>query len=188
MQIMTTNKNTSYLFRLVIAGFAVAAGNLCAGSPAIEGTVTDTNGRPLSGADVRIEKSGGSSWNKTVRTDSRGHFISDGLVAGGNYRVNLVVSGAVKASINNVVTKAEPTQLNFDLRKNTGSARSGTSKKGKHMVFVPSDTGSHIGGRWVEVDENGKADTTGVNNVQKADGTAIRNFQQTNNSGATGGR
>jgi len=37
---------------------------------------------------------------------------------------------------------------------------------GKHKVWVPSDTGSHLGGRWVTVDETGRAANAGASNVQ----------------------
>ena len=37
---------------------------------------------------------------------------------------------------------------------------------GKHKVWVPSDTGSHLGGRWVIVDETGSAANAGASNVQ----------------------
>jgi hypothetical protein len=70
----------------------------------------------------------------------------------------LVVNGAVKASIMNTKTKADqPTQLNFDLKPVPAAQASAAAKKGKHMVWMPATTGSHIGGRWVEVDDTGSA-------------------------------
>jgi hypothetical protein len=64
------------------------------------------------------------------------------------------VSGVVKASIMNTQTKAnQPTQLNFDL-KSTSQAGNNT-KGGKHMVWMPSRTGTHLGGNWIEVDDKG---------------------------------
>ena len=63
----------------------------------------------------------------------------------------------LKASINNTRILADkPTELNFAL---TGKAASNQSaKKGKHMVYVPAETGSHLPGRWIEVDDNGDND------------------------------
>jgi len=91
----------------------------------------------------------------TVKTDPKGHYISQGLQPG-VYRVTLLVSGAVKASITNTQTKAnQPAQLNFVFKQ---TFQAGTiAKGGKHMVWVPSRTGSHIGGNWVEVDDGGEA-------------------------------
>jgi hypothetical protein len=103
---------------------------------------------------------------KIVKTDANGHYVSDGLPAG-VYRVTLVVNGAVKSSISNTKTKADrPTQLNFDLKPTSTSQASGSAKKGKHMVWVPASTGTHTGGRWVEVDDTGSS-TAGTLNVQK---------------------
>jgi hypothetical protein len=66
------------------------------------------------------------------------------------------VNGAAKASIMNTQTKAnQPTQLNFELKP--PSQAGNIAKGGKRMVWVPSRTGSHIGGNWVEVEEAGKA-------------------------------
>ena len=104
---------------------------------------------------------------KTVKTDASGRYISDALPAG-TYRVTLIVNGTVKASINNTKTKlGAPTELNFDLKPASTSQTSGSVKKGKHMVWIPPKTGTHLGGRWVEVDENGgpAADSQHVQNV-----------------------
>src|SRR5205823_12765543 len=85
----------------------------------------------------------------------RSRFVSQGLQPG-VYRVTLLVNGEVKASSMNTQTKAnQSTQLNFDL-KQTSQAGNG-AKGGKHIVWVPGRTGSHLGGNWVEVDDRGKA-------------------------------
>ncbi len=103
---------------------------------------------------------------QTVRTDANGRYISDGLAAG-VYRVTLVVNGAVKASINNAKTKADqPTQLNFDLKLAPAPQANAAAKTGKHKVWVPATTGSHIGGTWVEVDDSGSS-AAGAENVQQ---------------------
>jgi hypothetical protein len=144
----------------LIGSFALAI-SAWAGTPTLEGIVKDANGRPLKGADVRIEA---KNFSKVVKTDASGHYISDGLTVG-TYKVTLVVNGSVKASILNAKTQlGKPTQLNFDLTGKTASA-----KKHTHMVWVPPDTGTLIGGgRWVEVDDNGNVvNNAGANNVQR---------------------
>jgi len=92
------------------------------------------------------------------------------------YRVTLIVNGAIKASINNTKTKAsEPTKLSFELKSTSASQAS--AKKGKNYVWVPPTTGSHLGGRWVEVNDDGTADTTGANKVKKVSVDALRRFE-----------
>jgi hypothetical protein len=91
----------------------------------------------------------------TVQTDQKGRYISRGLQPG-VYRVTLLVNGAVKASIMSTQTKAnQPTQLNFDFKQTSQAGN--TARRGKRMIWMPSRTGSHIGGNWVEADDTGEA-------------------------------
>jgi serine/threonine protein kinase len=134
----------------------VRTNKIAAGGPAsIEGFVKAPKGEPIKGADVRIESRDGKQVFSTVKTDGKGRYISHGLQPG-VYRVTLLVNGAVKASIINTQTKPnQPTRLNFDLKPESQAGN--IAKGGKHMVWVPARTGSHIGGNWVEVDDGGKA-------------------------------
>jgi hypothetical protein len=118
-----------------------------------QGFVKDAKGEPIKGADVRIESRDGKQMFGTVTTDPKGRYISQGLQPG-VYRVTLLVNGTVKASILNTRTKVDqPTQLNFDFKPTSQAAS--ITKGGKHVVWVPARTGSHIGGNWVEVDDEG---------------------------------
>jgi len=159
-----------------LLSIAIALGG---SSAAIQGVVRDSKGHVIRGADVRIESRDGSKLIKTVKTDANGRYVSEGLNAG-VYRVTLVVNGTVKASIMNTRTSTDrPTQLNFDLRPASASQ---AGAAGKHMVWMPSTTGSHIGGRWVEADEAGNADA-GSLNVHKADAEAYHRDQEQNAQG-----
>jgi Carboxypeptidase regulatory-like domain len=157
-------------------GLVLCAASAWAGPSAIQGVVKDAKGQAIKGADVRIESRDGKTLLKTVKTDGKGHYVSEGL-APGVYRVTLIVNGAVKASIMNTKTKADqPTQLNFDLKPTSTSQASAPAKKGKHMVWMPASTGSHVGGRWVEVDEGGNSDA-GALNVKRGSAEALRQQQ-----------
>jgi carboxypeptidase family protein/macroglobulin-like protein len=159
----------------------LSSGLAWAGS-ALEGTVKAPDGRPIKNAQVRIEAKGGQ-FAKTITTDAKGHYFCDGLTAGTDYNVTLVVNGSVKASILSTRTQAKkPTALNFDLRQ-----AKGTSKK--HMVWVPAETGTHIGstnGQWVEVDENGQV----VNNVNpdvvRTDSNYAKQLENSKSNAAVG--
>jgi hypothetical protein len=169
--------------RLSLAGFVLSGSILLstsawAGTSAIEGIVKDAKGHPIAGADIRIEARAGSSLNKVVKTDAKGHYISSGLPAG-TYRVTLLVGGSVKTAINNTsVQGGKSTQLNFDLKPATASKAASSGKKGKHMVWMPSGTGTHMGGNWVEVDDTGAANQSGADRVETASGEAMRKIQQ----------
>ena len=155
---------------LLLVTFAVWAG-----TSILEGLVKDPNGHPIKGADVRIEA---KNFSKIVKTDANGHYTCDGLGVG-TYKVTLVVSGQVKASIVNAKTQSgKAAQLNFNLTGQTASA-----KKHTHMVYAPPSVDSRIGaGRWVEIDDNGNivnnATNTGASsNVTKVTGTAVQGME-----------
>ena len=159
--------------RIGLIGLVLSVAIAWAGPSAIQGLVKDAKGQAIKGADVQIASKDGKQQFNTVKTDAKGRYISESLPVG-IYRVTLVVNGAVKASITNTNTKADQTtQLNFDLKPVPAAQTSAGQKKGKHMVWMPPTTGSHTGGRWVEVDDNGSTDP-GALNVQKANAEQLQ--------------
>ena len=135
----------------------------------IEGVVKDSSERPIKGADVRVEA---KNLSKVVKTDANGHYVADGLVAG-TYKLTLVVNGQVKATILDAKTQLnKATQLNFKL---TGKM---AAKGRTHMVWMPPDLSTHIGGRWVEVDEKGNVvNDTGFSSIETTSGPAVQQMQ-----------
>ena len=165
-----------------LMGFLLCAATAWAGPASIQGVVKDAKGQAIKGADVRVESRDGKQLFNTVKTDAKGRYSSQGLKPG-VYRVSLVVNGAAKASIMNTSVKADQAaQLNFDLKPVAASQASAAGKSGKHKVWVPSSTGSHIGGSWVEVDESGNAGA-GASNVKKGSAEALHR-EQMQNSGS----
>jgi len=143
-----------------------------AASSLLEGIVKDANGHPIGGADIRIDARKSGRLLATVKTDANGRYVLEGL-APGNYRVTLLVNGAVKASVNNTTVEPhESTQLNFDLTQRQASV---TVKKGKHLVWIPAFTGSRLPGRWVEVDDSGGwAAEASATNVVRVSGEELQ--------------
>jgi hypothetical protein len=166
-------------------GVILSIATAWAGPSSIQGVVKDAKGQAIKGADVRVESKDGRQKFNTVKTDAKGRYITEGLPVG-VYRVTLVVNGAAKASITNTKTKEnQTTQLNFDLKPVPAAQASAGQKKGKHMVWVPATTGSHIGGRWVEVDDTGSADA-GALNVKKANAEQLQRAVQSTGQKPTG--
>lgn len=167
-----------------LMGVLLCAATAWAGPASIQGIVKDAQGKPIKGADVRIESRDGKQLFNTVKTDTQGRYISQGLQPG-VYRVSLVVNGAVKAAIGNTKTKSDQaTQLNFDLKPVAAGQASAEQKKGKHMVWVPANTGSHMGGRWVEVPDG--ATEAGALNVKRASAEDLRREAMTRGNPNTG--
>ena len=159
---------------LSLVGVLLVPFSVYAGTSILEGIVKDPNGRPIKGADVRIEA---KNFSKIVKTDANGRYVCDGLGVA-TYKATLVINGQVKASIANAKTEAgKPAQLNFNLTGQTASA-----KKHTHMVFMRPDVDTHIGGgKWVEVDDNGNivngTNTGAGSNVTTVTGTAVQQTQ-----------
>ena len=170
-----------------LIGFVLCAATAWAGPSAIQGLVKDAKGQAIKGADVRVDSKDGKQQFNTVKTDGKGRYLSEGLPAG-VYKVTLMVNGTVKASITNTKTKADQTtQLNFDLKPVAASQATAEQKKGKHMVWVPATTGSHIGGSWVEVDDGAKS-APGTLNVQKANAEQLQRQANSVGNPNAGGR
>ena len=154
-------------------GLFLCAASAWAGPASIQGIVKDAKGQPIKGATIQVASRDGKQLFNTVKTDSQGRYISQGLQPG-VYRVSLVVNGAVKSSISNTKTKQDQaTQLNFDLKPVPAGQANAQQTSGKHMVWIPAETGSHMGGRWVEV-ENNAASNTGALNVKRASGEQLQ--------------
>jgi Carboxypeptidase regulatory-like domain len=162
---------------------AVAGWASPTGPARIQGLVTDSNKKPVAGAEVHISAKDGSGLQKIIRTDANGQFGVSNLPVT-DYEVVLFVNGQIKASLNNQkVFPSKPTQVDFKL---TGKYASNTKKKHTHMVYVPAETGSNLSGRWVEVDDQSGAGAAGAESgeVSHLSGAAVR---QMTNHGATGG-
>ena len=165
-------------------GLVLSIATAWAGPSAIQGVAKDAKGQAIKGADVRIESRDGKQLFGTVKTDGKGRYIAESL-SPGVYRVTLIVNGAVKASIMNTKTKAnQSTQLNFDLKPASASQASAPAKSGKHMVWMPATTGSHTGGRWVEVPDG--AAEPGALNVKKANAEQLQRAAQSVGTAGSG--
>ena len=142
----------------------------------LSGIVRDAKGAPLRGAEIRIVGSDPSKVGR-IHTDAAGRYNYAGLETG-TYSVTLVVNGVTKASINNVSTKSGEVQtLNFDLQ---GNATARPFAKGKHYVWVPKQTGSHLG-TWAEVENDGQAMPSGMSERISNAGNAFLQKQLSNN-------
>jgi Carboxypeptidase regulatory-like domain len=102
-----------------------------------------TDGRPLHGAEIRLEGKDKPSAPITTTTGSNGRYLFAGLPAG-VYRISIVEGGAVKFSVD-IKMRGEKARLDFDL---SPSAR----KKIRNYVWVLGRTGSNLPGRWAERD------------------------------------
>jgi hypothetical protein len=163
------------LMKSILIGFIAVmlfVAGASAASSVLQGIVKDANRHPIQDADIRIEGTNTGRLLTTVKTNVDGRYNLEGLAAG-NYRVTLVVNGAVKASINNTRLKpGESTQLNFELKQGRASV---TVTKGRHWVWIPTFTGSRLPSHWVEVDDSaGWASAAPANHVVRVSAEELR--------------
>src|SRR5205085_5808883 len=140
-------------------------------SGAVSGTVRGADGKPAQAAQIRFEGKGRS--NFTTTTDAHGKYAYKGLPPG-LYKVSVLINGIPKSTVT-VKTAAENARVDFDLK-------SSPAKSVKHYVWVPSRTGSHMGGGWVEVDSSGNP-VAATLNVDQGSGPAVQNMQRNMGTG-----
>ena len=153
----------------------------------VQGNVKGPDGKPVKDAQITIslkDSKGGSS----AKTDAKGHYSFKDL-APGSYSVNVRASGLATTSVTDVKPRTDgAVRVDFALKTQTGNAGQApvkAKKKATHMVYIPSQTGSNLGGRWVEVDDQGSA--PGTENVQRAGGGTVKSIQSNSGGKSLGG-
>ncbi len=92
---------------------------------AIEGDVKGTDGQPLKGAQILIERQDMKGTYKGAKTDKKGHYIYNGLPIG-TYNVSVIVDGQTKDHVDHVrTTLGDPVPINFDLKADAAKAGGG---------------------------------------------------------------
>jgi hypothetical protein len=115
----------------------------------LEGNVFGADGQPIKGADIRLESLSPSFEAVLTKTDMRGQYRFRN-VATGKYKVSVSSANAVQRFIQNVMVDGNK-RVDLEISPVNSAART----KDKHMVWIPPPTGTHIGGRWKEVDDTG---------------------------------
>jgi hypothetical protein len=131
--------------------------------------VKGLDGKPVNGAEVRIEtaKAGALS----VKTDQKGHYVFKGLPPG-LYKVTALVNKAPTAPANVNALYEGRVRVEFNLQAMAAG------KKPRQWAFIV-ETGSHIGGRWVEVDERTAA---GIDSAARLSRATYQGNKQPNNA------
>jgi hypothetical protein len=112
-------------------------------SRSVQVDVKGLDGKAVNGAEVRIEtaKAGALS----VKTDQKGRYVFKNLPVG-LYKVTALVNKVPTAPANVTALSEGPVRVEFNLQAIAAG------KKPKQWAWIV-ELGSHIGGRWVEVDE-----------------------------------
>jgi hypothetical protein len=133
----------AFSIALVLTGAFGLAPTASAQLAPLQGNILGTDGRPLQGAEIRLEGKDKPSAPITTTTGSNGRYLFAGLPAG-VYRISIVEGGAVKFSVN-IKMRGEKARIDFDLSPSA-------QKKIRNYVWVLGRTGSNLPGRWAERD------------------------------------
>src|SRR4029077_14170252 len=131
----------SRIIGLVLLSLGLSMGSVRATTPTIQGDIKGPDGKPLPGAEVRIERKDAKVSPVTVTADKNGRYVFNNLALG-SYKVVASKNGMAATATNNIRTRAEgAVRVDFGLKKQTGEAKASVpAKKAKHMVWVPADT------------------------------------------------
>ncbi len=139
---------------------------------AIEADVKGVDGRPSRAAEVRIERQDKKSVPVVAKTNWRGHVTVTDLEVG-TYKLTATVEGGIRSS-QIVKTQANKTHVAFDMSKTAAV----TGKEKKKFVWVGSQTGTNLGGHWVEVNEANRRGKASGQNVETLNGDSMDNIQR----------
>jgi uncharacterized surface anchored protein len=177
---------TSRQIGLGILGLFLLSGS--AWAAAIQGDVRGPDGKAVAGADVRIDRKDKKAAPMAVKTDHQGQYSFTKLDVG-TYKLQASSNGMAATASNDIKTRSDGTvRVDFSLK----TAKAAATKKKMHKVWVHADTGSNIGGKWVDVPDDEAAPVTtstepGVNNLSKGGNTMVRGAQQASGGNRTGG-
>lgn len=162
---------SNILFRASLFGALAVALTASAGAAAvIEGSVKDTNGHAAAGAQIRVNRTDRQAPSLNATTDSRGRYALKDVDVG-TYSVTAIAPGGAQSTITNIKARtASAVRLEFDMRQSLDK------KKVKQWVYLPSPTGTHMGGRWVEVTDANINDVA-MQRVEKKTGEYLRELQ-----------
>lgn len=170
---------------LLLFGLILVGGNAWAATLGFQGDVKGPDRKPVKGAEVRIQLKGAKAPAGSVKTDQQGRFIFKNLAVG-EYSLSVSANGMATATVENLKTHpAGAVQVNFELKKQIGSAQVAPAKVKKQRVWV-QELGSNMG-HWEEVDEQGRAPSgPGARNVYRGGADSVRAMQD-KTSGAMSG-
>ncbi|MEY2487475.1 MAG: Carboxypeptidase regulatory-like domain [Verrucomicrobiota bacterium] len=139
---------------LVALGFLTAG--VSAQNNSVQGSVKGSDGKPLSGGNVGVERVDTKAAPVNAKMDRKGHYEFAKLPPG-TYKIT-VYENNVPKSTGNITTRTEGyLRVDFDLAAKSSSIHV------KHYIWVKSETGTNFSGKWVEADDN----APGVNPVDK---------------------
>jgi Carboxypeptidase regulatory-like domain len=125
----------------ILLAFGLMAASASAQNCSVRGLVKGMDGKPLAGAQVKIERVDAKAKAINTNADAKGNYVANGLPVG-TFKVTASSKTNAK-EIGGITTKsgsAVTVDVNLSVKSN--------NKLEKHYVWVKSENGSEISGRW----------------------------------------
>jgi hypothetical protein len=155
----------------IIAASSVLLGSGFAQKTSIEAEIKGPDGRAAKDAVVRIERQDKAAPAVVTKTDASGRVAAKNVDAG-TYRLSTTLPGGarseqvVKAAVN------RPVLVKFNMTP-PAAGQAALAKK-KIYVWVPSTTGTHMGGHYEEVGAPQTESGASGQNIERVNPSAIQ--------------
>jgi hypothetical protein len=161
--------------------FILSWSSAIADTKVIQGTLVGKDGKPVAGADIRADRLDAKTPPATTKTDAQGRYVFKVLPVGA-YKITVIVKEVPKMHAE-VKTRSDGwAKVDFDLR----TPANGTTTK-KRFVWVPGEPGSHIGGRWMEVEQANMPSASNVETIGTDDVNRMQRGMQINTNASNPG-
>lgn len=137
----------------ILLACGLMAASASAQDSSIRGLVKGMDGKTLVGAEVKVQRTDAKARPVNAKTDGNGNYVVNGLPVG-TFKVTAYGKANAK-EIGGITTKSG-SSVTADVNISTKS----NNKLEKHYVWVKSEIGSMIGGRW---EEDSQANGPGMN-------------------------
>jgi len=127
----------------ILLAFGLMAASASAQNCSVRGLVKGMDGKPLAGAQVKIERVDAKAKAINTNADAKGNYVANGLPVG-TFKVTASSKTNAK-EIGGITTKsgsAVTVDVNLSVKSN--------NKLEKHYVRIKSERGAEMGDRWEE--------------------------------------
>jgi Carboxypeptidase regulatory-like domain len=155
-----------WVMAAILGGATLTIGSVRADT-SIQGLVLNSEGKPVAGAEVRADKADNSSARRLVtKTDAGGRYAFNNLPVG-PYTITVVGQNGARSNPrtaystdNNQPIRRFMSPVPYQLRPDFGTrVAANDAKVTKRYVWKPGETGSHIGGQWINAADASRPST-----------------------------
>jgi len=160
----------------ILCGAFLAFTPAHADTPSLQGRVTNVEGKPVAGAEVRADRSDVQARRVVTRTNSDGLYVFRTLPPG-HYLITVIAQNGAHtegrpATVPALGDNGQPIRkfisaLPYQVKPDYRAGAPANVRA--QYVWRPGETGSHIGGRWVKVSDANQPSTNPLETLNNCD-------------------